>query len=243
MSVLLLDTSCSSATLALIHEDGRLLAECTLSEMRRHAESLADATDELFRQVDLDFSSLSAIGVGAGPGSFVGVRVGLSTTKGWAMGAGVPLVGIEGLFALAQAAPVDAKWVLSCIDARRGELYCALYERVAVTTEGTAKLDEGVLVERQPAAARSPVDIVALVGELPAVEQELVLVGSGLDLLDDVSAAKKMELQGPSGAMLSAAFFKATEKGVVDTKKTLVPRYLRKPDAKRPVLRERPKGA
>jgi len=103
------DTATSQATCALLR-DGELLGE-RLTEAR---EVLA-AADELVRAVGLAPNEIDAVVVGTGPGSFTGVRMGLSTARGLALALGTPVAGVSTLHAYAGGQPV--------IDARRGEVF------------------------------------------------------------------------------------------------------------------------
>jgi len=227
MRALLLDTSCPEAILAIV-DDGHVVVEHKLTEMRRHAEALAHTTAELFERAGLTFSDVDVFGVGAGPGSFVGVRVGMSTAKGWAMGTGAPLVGLDGLFALISQA--STPWALAAVDARRGELYSSLWHRD----------DDGTWTQTAEPAARSPEAVHALLADIDTAA--LTVVGNGGALLAFDGAPTVVDVRGPDGVMLAAAFARATADGVVDEAASLVPRYLRAPDAKKPQLRPTPAG-
>lgn len=134
MPWLLLDTALPRAVVAIVdgrRGDGPVLAELLLPDTRRHAEALADAVDAVLRTVGLTANALDGIGVGAGPGSFIGVRTGLAYGLGLGRALDRPVVGLDG--ALALAASVDAVGsgregeVVVVIDAKRGELYVSRY--------------------------------------------------------------------------------------------------------------------
>ena len=145
MKVLGIDTSTALLSAAVL-DDGRLAAECaresTQSGDRRpgrsnHAEGLIPVIDEVLRRADTDFSSLSLVGVAVGPGSFTGLRIGISTAKGLVYGSDVPVLGVRTLAAAAYRVPAGdgATFVCPMIDARKGEVYGALYRRAGTAFE------------------------------------------------------------------------------------------------------------
>lgn len=129
MLTLALDTSTARAGLALA-EEGRLLAELNLHLPRRgHAEKLIPALQTVLGLLDISISRVQGLAVTVGPGSFTGLRVGVSTARAWAQVLDLPLIGVSTLDVLAAA--VDAPGILICplLDARQGYLYTALYRR------------------------------------------------------------------------------------------------------------------
>ncbi len=94
-------------------------------------------SSRLFRQLGfilhelrVELRQFDAYAVASGPGSFTGLRVGLTAVKGWAEVYGKPIVAVSALEAVAVQARAQAAWVASVLDARRGEVFCALYERI-----------------------------------------------------------------------------------------------------------------
>jgi tRNA threonylcarbamoyladenosine biosynthesis protein TsaB len=122
-----LETSTGFGSVA-VGVDGRLLGEVGIGVNTRHAESLLPALEFLLRTTGLERRDIAGIVVGAGPGSFTGVRIAAATARGLARGLGVPLLAYSSLSALAVDA-VDAGPVCTLFDARRGEVYAACYER------------------------------------------------------------------------------------------------------------------
>lgn len=113
MLILAFDTATDVATSALV-SDGEVLGERS-----SHAVTLLEDVDALLRQAGAHTRDLEALAVGIGPGSFTGVRIGLSTARGLALGLGIPVAGVSTLDALAQGAP----GALPVIDARRREVF------------------------------------------------------------------------------------------------------------------------
>lgn len=125
MKILALDTSTDYCTVAL-WRDGALDAR-EAPAGQRQSELLLPMVDELLGRGGLAVGELDGIAFGEGPGSFTGLRIACGVTQGLALGAGLPVVGISTLLAMAEAA--GAERMLCCLDARMGEIYHAAYER------------------------------------------------------------------------------------------------------------------
>lgn len=122
-----IETSTDYGSIA-IGRGADLVGEVVIGARSRHAESLLPALDFLMRTSGTARSDLRGIVVGAGPGSFTGVRVAASTARGLAAGLDVPLYAYSSLAALALEA-VSPYSVCAVFDARRGEVYAACYDR------------------------------------------------------------------------------------------------------------------
>lgn len=125
MRVLALETSTEYCSVAL-WLDGVLHERCELVG-QQHSVVLLPMLDGLLREAGMPLRDLDGIAFGAGPGSFTGVRIACGVAQGLAFGAGLPVLGICTLLALAQAAGRDK--VIAALDARMAEVYCAAYER------------------------------------------------------------------------------------------------------------------
>jgi tRNA threonylcarbamoyladenosine biosynthesis protein TsaB len=122
-----LETSTDVGSVA-IGRGAELIGEVVIGGRSRHAESLLPSLEFIMRSGGVDRADIRGIVVGAGPGSFTGVRVAAATARGLAAGWNVPLYAFSSLAALALDTAVDrAVWAL--FDARRGEVYAAAYER------------------------------------------------------------------------------------------------------------------
>jgi tRNA threonylcarbamoyladenosine biosynthesis protein TsaB len=130
--ILALDTATESCSVALLTDEKVIAREHRLE--RGHAGQILPMVDEILAEADVRLQALSAIAFGRGPGAFTGVRLAASVTQGLAFGAGLPVVPISDLRALAQRA-LEADpaitGVLACIDARMHQVYWACYERDA----------------------------------------------------------------------------------------------------------------
>ena len=135
--ILNLDTSTQICSVAIASE-GKLLGSRENHEDKSHSRKLSIFIQELLSEHDLNTSGLDAIAVSKGPGSYTGLRIGVSTAKGIAYGSNIPLIGIDTLDALVSGALQNQEIknilerdgsTLLCpmIDARRMEVYTALY--------------------------------------------------------------------------------------------------------------------
>lgn len=131
---MLLGIETSTVTGSVALGDGTsVLAEVVLGVQSRHAESVLPAVEFALGVAGATLGDVDGVVVGAGPGSFTGVRVGAATAKGLVRGRGVPLFAYSGL--LAVAASVAFAPVCALFDARRGEVYGACYRVGAEVTE------------------------------------------------------------------------------------------------------------
>jgi tRNA threonylcarbamoyladenosine biosynthesis protein TsaB len=126
MKILGIETATKAASVALIDET-RLIAEYRLSLEQQHSEKLLPMIDILLKETQLSLSDISAIAVSTGPGSFTGLRIGLATAKGLAMGSPLPLLPVPTLEALAAPFCHGNIAVAPMILSRKEELYWTLF--------------------------------------------------------------------------------------------------------------------
>ena len=122
MRLLAIDTATQACSVALL--DGETLITRYEEPGRGHAELILPMVDEVLKEGSLQLKALDCIAVGRGPGAFTGVRIAISVAQGLAFGAGLKIVPVSDLAALAQrvARTPDARTVVVCMDARRGEV-------------------------------------------------------------------------------------------------------------------------
>lgn len=132
MTILLLETATSVCSVVL-EKNGAMLAERHSDEQNAHSSKLAVFIDEIFAQTGLIPNDLDAVCVSSGPGSYTGLRIGVSTAKGLCYGLGKSLVAVPTLESIAAqyfaAHPDYNGLVCPMIDARRMECYAAFYAR------------------------------------------------------------------------------------------------------------------
>ncbi|MGH7927306.1 MAG: tRNA (adenosine(37)-N6)-threonylcarbamoyltransferase complex dimerization subunit type 1 TsaB, partial [Candidatus Binatia bacterium] len=137
MRVLGIDTSSSHASVA-IAQNGRLITDrfyssepqdrpSEVDSKKHHAEILLPLIDSTLKTAGCSLSDITGFAVTVGPGSFTGLRIGLSTVKGLSYGSGVPVIGVSTLHACAARISNFNGQVCAILDARKKELYCALF--------------------------------------------------------------------------------------------------------------------
>lgn len=126
MKLLTLDTSTPVCSVALTSGE-RLVAEQLLNLNTRHSANLLEAVDTLLKAAGMEVADLDGFGVALGPGSFTGVRVAVATVKGLALATGKPVTGFSSLAMLAMNVPLAKHPVCPMFDARKKEVYAALY--------------------------------------------------------------------------------------------------------------------
>ena len=223
--VLGLDTSTSIASLALI-AGGRVAASIA-RPVTSHGAALPGAIDELLGAAGLAIGGLGAIAVGTGPGSFTGLRIALSYANGFAMASGCALVGVPSFDAVALAAlernnTDRGRLVCVVVDARKGEVYTALYRVVA---DGLEKLSEELVVALEHLASRIAEDVM-FVGDQRAKDAAALVESRGHRVA--VFETGMLDLRGVCVAALGGARF---ARGETDRAASLEPLYIRTPEA------------
>ena len=132
MLILSIDTSTKSSSVAL-HQAGKLLALSEFFAERTASHSLTVAIEQIIRNSGLSPQDLQAVAVSKGPGSYTGLRVGVAAAKGLCYALGKPLIAIDTLEIMAFGAkdfyPDGDHYLCPVIDARRMEVFCALYDQ------------------------------------------------------------------------------------------------------------------
>ena len=223
--VLGLDTSTHIASLAVVAR-GRVSATVAVP-VTSHGAALPGSVDELLSSAGFKIRDLAAIAVAIGPGSFTGLRIGLSYAKGLAMASGCALAGVPGFDAMALAAidtadiPVG-RLVAVVVDARKNELYAALYRVVA---DGLEKLTEDLVVTLEHLASRITEDI-TFIGDSKARDAAALVSKKGHRAA--VFETGTLDMRGVSIAAIGAARF---ARGEMDRVSSLEPLYIRTPEA------------
>ena len=221
MKILAVDTSTTSCSVAVVDKD-LLLAEMTIDREQTHSKHLMDMIHTVIEFSGLAVADLDGLAVTKGPGTFTGLRIGISTIKGLAMASGKPVVGISSLDALAEQFACSAYFICVLLDARKGEVYFSGYR----FEDGVLKkeIDEGVLPPRQAVCD---------------IKEPSLLVGNGAWLYQDTLVETmggmaffawpfQNTIRASTVARLSMSRFEKIE---TDDVATLVPQYIRKPDA------------
>ena len=167
MLILAFETSAKAASVALV-EKGKLLGESYQNTGLTHSQTLMAMAEDLLKQVGKTVRDVSAVAVAEGPGSFTGVRIGVAAAKGFAWGREIPCYGISTLEAMAASLGIWEGYVCACMDARRSQVYNALFY-----------VDRGRPERRSPDRAISLADLKT---ELEHMDGPIFLVGDGAEL-------------------------------------------------------------
>ncbi len=150
MKVLAIDTASSVATVAVV-SDEKLLGEVMVNSPKTHSQKLMPMIESLLDQLDMSVADMDGVAVTEGPGSFTGLRIGLATAKAFAHAHGLPVASISGLEGLANNVSFYEGLICPIMDARRQQVYTAVYKNVngeleALETSCNILIDE--LIDR-----------------------------------------------------------------------------------------------
>ena len=127
MLILAFETSAKAASVALL-EGNKLLAESYQNTGMTHSQTLMVMAEDMLRQCGKTARDVDAVAVAEGPGSFTGVRIGVAAAKGFAWGREIPCYGVSTLEAMAESLGVYEGYICPVMDARRSQVYNALFE-------------------------------------------------------------------------------------------------------------------
>ncbi len=125
---LMIETSTRNCSVAISEGEKLLYAIDDVSEKYSHAERLHRHIDNLMKRAGWSYADLDAVGVGSGPGSYTGLRIGVSAAKGFAYVLKIPVVTVMSLETLARGVRTEKGFIVPMIDARRMEAYTAVYD-------------------------------------------------------------------------------------------------------------------
>lgn len=146
MALILSIESATSICSVALHRDGELMKLSEHDQDSAHAKELMLLIEQMFLQVGMKPSELAALAVSSGPGSYTGLRIGVSVAKGLAFALDLPLISVDTLTALAfQAIPFcdDNDFVIPLLDARRMEVYTSVFEKGGKFIEVSHPLEVG----------------------------------------------------------------------------------------------------
>ena len=223
MLILALDSSAAPASVALL-EDGKILSEFYINTKQTHSQTLMPMVESVLKLTNKTLDDVTCMAVSAGPGSFTGVRIGVSCVKGLSMTRNIPCAGVSTLRAMAENARQLTGIVCAVMDARCGQVYNALFR--AESGKLTRLCDDRAL------------PIAELLEECKTFAEKVYLVGDGAELCYKTFAAIRAELLQPqlrfqraSGVAMAAQ--EMIENGQTVTPGALMPIYLRLPQAER----------
>ena len=145
--IILIETSTALCSVALA-EDGAIVDYRESSAPKAHASLTAVFIQDMLSERGLSISDCDAVCVSMGPGSYTGLRVGVSTAKGLCFGSGKPLLAVGTLDTLVAQADTDARFIIPMVDARRMEVYTAVFENgIQLTETAPVIIDENSFAE------------------------------------------------------------------------------------------------
>lgn len=226
MIVMAFDSTASIATVAVCNGE-KMLAQYTINNGMTHSELLLPMAEDMLRSLGMSFDDIDLYAVSSGPGSFTGLRIGLSLVKGLAFGKDKPCVGVSSLEALAMGLCGLYGLIVPCMDARRAQGYTALFRG-----------ENGEVVRL---ADDEPISYTDLAGKILALgEDRIYLCGDGerymKKALADVGITPLKTpalLVGHNAYSVAQLALKKYENGEYTTDKELSATYLRVPQAER----------
>ena len=223
MLLLAFETSAKAASVALT-QDGRLLGESYQNTGLTHSQTLMVMAEDLLKQCGKKTDDVTAVAVAEGPGSFTGVRIGVAAAKGFAWGAELPCVGVSTLEAMVKTLGVWQGWVCPVMDARRSQVYNALF----YVNQGKP---ERMTPDRAIALSDLEVELKEKEGPIFLVGDGSVLAHKTLDIPHLVLPAEHRMHQRAVGVALLAE--EALLAGAAGDGAALTPNYLRLSQAER----------
>jgi tRNA threonylcarbamoyladenosine biosynthesis protein TsaB len=215
MRVLAVDTSSERGSVC-VTDGGEVVGEVRLASSIQHSERLFRSIEFLFQYLSFDLRDIDVFAAVCGPGSFTGLRVGIAAMEGFVAAHRKRGAGVSTLQALAWKAGVCNALIAPMIDARRGDIYGAVYRRIV-----TGKAFD-TLVEEQAPVVLKPAEWLAGLPRAP-----LIFCGDGAVRYRDLLEQDQRRIQTVDLYLASTVAELAAEPDVG----LLVPLYLRKPDA------------
>lgn len=223
MKILSLESSAISASVALT-EDEKLIAQSFQNCGLTHSRTLLPMAESLLQNCGVTLGDVDAIAVAHGPGSFTGVRIGVATVKGLALGSDKPCIGVSTLEAMAHGARALGGRLCCVMDARAGQVYNALF---AIENGSVQRLCDDRAIKLT--------DLAEEIGTTP-----YFLVGDGAELCYNTIREKctglrlaPPELRYPTGYGVAAAALPLLQAGKACSPQELDAFYLRRPQAER----------
>lgn len=234
MKILALDSSGLVASVAIV-EDEDLIAEYNIQYKKTHSQTLLPMLDEIKKMINLDLTSLDAVALATGPGSFTGLRIGSATAKGLGLALSIPLIEIPTLEGLAYNLYGASGYICPIMDARRGQVYTGIYEFEKMS--GLVEESYHLQVKKDQCA----LGIEEIVENLNDLGRDVIFLGDGVPVFKErlaqimkvpyhLAPAHMNRQRAASIATLGTVYYKA---GKIVEAKEHAPIYLRLSQAER----------
>ncbi len=226
MKILAIDTTGLVASCAIV-ADTHVIAETSLCAGYTHTETLMPLVKTMFDTTKLSVGDMDAIAVSVGPGSFTGLRIGISTAKGLAAGAGLGMVAVSSLDGLAYNMINANGLVVPIMDARRNQVYTAVYSTWKYQLESfTEHMAVGID------------ELIEIVESLDGADGGATFLGDGVKVHEDLLSEHGFSIAPPHqmlqrAASIGALGIEAVKRGQVVAPELIKPTYLRLSQAER----------
>lgn len=226
MKILSIDSSGLVASVAVI-EDDQVICDYSINYKKTHSQTLVPMLDEIKKMTELDLSTIDAIAIAKGPGSFTGLRIGSATAKGLGLALDKPLIPVGTLEGLAMNMWGYDGLICPIMDARRDQVYTGIY-----------RFEGGNL---ETVAEQSPEGVDELVEKLNTYSDRVIFLGDGCPVYKEfISANMKVSYEfAPAhmnrqrAAALGVLAMKYYSEGKIESAAEHKPEYLRLPQAER----------
>lgn len=226
MKILTLDTSSIVASVAIGDEE-KLIAEYTINHKKTHSQKLLPMIEEVLERCELKTKDIDLFGVSLGPGSFTGLRIGITTVKVMAQALNKPVVGVSSLEGLAYNIPFFDGLICPIIDAQRESVYSAIY-----SWEGDKlnTVKQGDVFE-----------VKDLLKHVKDLNKKTIFLGDGLNRFKDqiqeelpsISIFPNSSVVLPRASSILEIVKSKSKQGLVSEAKDILPIYMRKSQAER----------
>ncbi|MBI4682436.1 MAG: tRNA (adenosine(37)-N6)-threonylcarbamoyltransferase complex dimerization subunit type 1 TsaB [Nitrospirae bacterium] len=222
MKVLAIETATLAGSIAIVDDAEGLIGEAGINVKIAHAERLMPSIVWLLGSSGISIKEIDVFAVSIGPGSFTGLRIGLSTVKGLAFATDKPIIPVPTLDAFARNIPFCRHLICPMLDARKNEVYAALYRW---DNDGCTKIMPEIVI--------SPGDL------LKNISEPVVFTGEGSkiyknlisELLETKAVFAPLSKMSPSASTVAEIAIEKVKQGIITDPVGLVPLYIRKSEA------------
>ena len=222
MKILAIESTALVASVAIV-DDFKTIAEFTTNHKKTHSQTLMPMLEQIVKLTDIDLNELDYIACACGPGSFTGLRIGAATAKGLAHGLNKKIIPVPTLDALAYNAYEADKLIVPIMDARRNQVYSAIYS----TQNGFERISDYLAT-----------DIEELLDKVLSFNNSAIFLGDGVPVFKDTILNKsdsfsfaKANMNMQRASSVAALAFDMTDKAVDCNEFEIM--YLRKSQAER----------
>ena len=222
MKILALETATIAGSAAIVDDNEGLIGEVRVDVRVAHSERLMPSVEWLLNASGITIKDIDAFGVSIGPGSFTGLRIGLSTAKGLSFSAGKPLVPVKTLDAFARTLTYCSYTICPMLDARKNEVYAGLY-----------KWEDNICKKIMPETALGPEDL------LRSLNGPILFTGDGAEkyrgliqsMLKENAIFAPSYRMSPSASSVAEIAIETLKQGDLPDPVSIAPFYIRKSEA------------